>query len=115
MEVFPAPLAIQVVHPPERVAGHSDKVKFTWVGRRRRLLPDRMLLNSYLLPHDLAPPMEEVSVSELESAQEIIDRWRSFNRGESLAEHLHEMYPIMLRMPVAVQAGGRAKSSLSRS
>ena len=68
MEVFPAPLAIQVVHPSEKAVSHSDKAKFTRAGRRKPLLPDRMLLNSYLLPHGLAPPMEEVSVSGPEGA-----------------------------------------------
>ena len=61
--------AIQVVHLPEQ----SDRAKYTRVGRRRSLLPDHMLLNSYLPPRDLSPPMEEVSVPESEGAQEIID------------------------------------------
>ena len=53
--------------------------------------------------------MEEVSVPRLEGAQEIIDRWRLFNRGESLAAHMHQLYPALLRMPVVVQAEGRGK------
>ena len=50
--------------------------------------------------------MEDVSVPGPEGAQEIIDRWRPFNWGESLADRLHELYPMMLRMPVNVWAGG---------
>ena len=68
-----------------------------------------MLLNSYLPPRSPAPPMEEVSVGGLEGAQEIIDRWRPFNRGESSVDHLHELYPMMLRMPVAIRARERGK------
>ena len=82
-EAFPAPATIQVVHPPEQAAGHSDKAKFTRAGRRMPLLPDRMFLNSYLPPRGLTPPMEEVSVPGPKCAQEIIDQWRIFNRGES--------------------------------
>ena len=53
--------------------------------------------------------MEEVLVPEPEGAQEIVDRWRPFNRGESSADHLHDLYPTMLRMPVTVRAGGRCE------
>ena len=67
------PASIQVVHPLEQAADKSDRAKYTRAGRKRSLLPDRMLLNLYLPPHRLAPPIEEVSVPEPEGAQEIID------------------------------------------
>ena len=53
--------------------------------------------------------MEEVLALRLEDAQEIINRWRPFNRGESSADHLHEMDPALLRMLVAVRAEGRGE------
>ena len=53
--------------------------------------------------------MEEVSVPRLEGAQEIIHRWRSFNRGESPAAHMHQLYPALLRMPVTVRAEGKGE------
>ena len=53
--------------------------------------------------------MEEVSVPVLEGAQEIIDRWRPFNQGESSANHLHDLYPVMLRMPVVVRVWGQGE------
>ena len=53
--------------------------------------------------------MEGVSVPRPEGAHEIIHRWRPFNRGESSTGRLHKLYPVMLRMPVAVQAGGQGK------
>ena len=105
-EVFPAPAMIQVVHPLKQAAGQSDKAKYTQTGRKRPLLPDRMLLNSYLLPRNTDPPMEEVTVPRPEGTQKIINRWRPFNWGESLADRLHELYPMMLWMPVVVRAGG---------
>ena len=91
-EASPIPAAIQVVHLPEQATSQSDRAKYTRAGPRRPLLPDRMLLNSYLPPRGPAPPMEEVSVPGLKGAQEIIDQWRPFNRGESSADHLHELY-----------------------
>ena len=53
--------------------------------------------------------MEEVFAPRLEGAQEIINRWRPFNRAESSADHLYEMYPALLRMPLAVRDEGRGE------
>ena len=53
--------------------------------------------------------MEEVSVPGLEGAQEIIDRWRPFNQGESPTAHMQQLYPAILRMLVAVRAKGRSE------
>ena len=48
--------------------------------------------------------MEEVLAPRSEGAQEIINRWKPFNRGESSAAHLEQLYLAMLRMPVEVRA-----------
>ena len=108
-EASPVPAAIQVVYPAKQATGQSDEAKNTRVERRRPLLPDCMLVNSYLPPLSPAPPMEELSVPRLEGAQEIIDR------GESSAYPLHDLYSVMLQMPVTGRAGGRAKSIPSQS
>ena len=109
MEASPTPIDIQVVHPPEQAAGQLDRVKYTRARRKRLLIPNRMLLNSYLPPRGLAPLMEEVSIPGLKGAQEIIDRWRPFNWGESSVDRLHKMYPMILRMPVTIRSGGQGE------
>ena len=53
--------------------------------------------------------MEEVSVPGLEGAQEIINRWRPFNKGESPAAHMQQLYPPLLRILVVVRAEGRGE------
>ena len=53
--------------------------------------------------------MEEVSALGPEGAQEIINRWKPFNRGESLATHLEQLYLAMLLMPVDVWAKGKGE------
>ena len=53
--------------------------------------------------------MEEVSAPRLEGAQEIINRWEPFNRGESLSSHLEQLYPVMLWMPVEARAEGKGE------
>ena len=114
-EASPVPSAFQVVHHPEQAIGQLDRAKYTQTCRSKPLLPNHMLVNSYLPPRGPDPPMEEVIVPGPEGVQEIVDRWRPLNRGESSADHLHDMYPTMLRMQVTIQAGGRAKSIISRS
>ena len=53
--------------------------------------------------------MEEVSASGPEGAQEIINHWKPFNRGESPASYMHQLYPALHRMPVAMWAEGKGK------
>ena len=108
-EASPVPVALQVVHPPEEATGQLDRAKYTLTDHRKPLLPDRMLVNSYLPPCGLPPLMEEVTIIGPEGVQEIIDQWRPFNRGESSADHLHDLYSTMLRMPVTVRVGGQGE------
>ena len=105
-EASPIPATLQVVRPSEQAIGQLDRAKYTRTSRRKPLLLDRMLVNSYLPPRGPGPPMEGVIVPEPEGAQEIVDQWRPFNRGKSSTDHLHDLYPTMLRMPVTVRAGG---------
>ena len=53
--------------------------------------------------------MEEVSPLGPEGSQEIINRWKPFNQGESPAAHLEQLYPEMLRMLVDVWAEGKCE------
>ena len=108
-EASPIPAAIQVIHPSEPAVGQSGKNKNIQAGQKRVLLSDRMLLNSYLPPRGPVPPMEEVIAPELEGVQEIIDHWRPFNRGESAADRMHDLYPTLLRLPVVVRARGQGE------
>ena len=88
--------------PSEQTASRPAKAMSSRAGRSRLLLPERMLLYSYIPPQ--APPMEEVSTPWPEGAQEIIKRWEPFNQGESLTAHLEQLYPTMLLILVEVQA-----------
>ena len=108
-EVSPTHAKVREDIPSEQVDGRSDRAKSTRAGRSRPLLPDRLLLNSYIPPQGQVLPMEEVSASGLESAHEIINRWRPFNLDESLAAHMHQLYLALLRMPIDVQAEGRGE------
>ena len=53
--------------------------------------------------------MEEVSALGPEGAQEIINRWKPFNQGESPTAHLEQLYPEMLWMPSDVRAEGKGE------
>ena len=53
--------------------------------------------------------MDEVSAPGLEGAHEIINRWKPFNQGESSTAHMEQLYPALLRMPIAVLAEGKGE------
>ena len=108
-EASPIPTTIKVIHQSEQAVGQSGRAKDILAGRKRSLLPDQMLLYSYLPPHGSAPPMEEVSAPGPKGVQEIIDHLRPFNRGESMVDRMHDLYPTMLWLPVVVQAGGQGE------
>ena len=78
-------------------------------GSSRSLLPDRLLLNSYIALQGLAPLMEEVLAPGPEGAQEIINRWKPFNGGESSTTHLEQLYQALLRMLVDLRAKGKGE------
>ena len=59
--------------------------------------------------------MEEVSTLRPEGAQEIINHCKPFNRGESSAADMEQLYPTLLRMPVAVRVEVRVKNMPSQS
>ena len=52
--------AIQVIHPPEQASGQPERPRYTRAERSRPVLPNWLLLNSYLPPQGPTPPMEEV-------------------------------------------------------
>ena len=58
--------------PSKQTTSRLAKATSSWSGRSRLLLPDQLLLYSYIPPQDQAPPMEEVSTLGLKGAQEII-------------------------------------------
>ena len=114
-EVFPTYEEVREDIPSEQVTSRPDKAAFTQAGRSKSLLPNRLLLmNSYIPPHGQAPPMEEVSALGPEGSQEIINHWRPFNRGKSPIAHMHQLYPALLRMHVAMRAEGRGDSCHGR-
>ena len=99
-EVSQIPLALQVIHPPDRAESRPDTAKLTRVGFKKPLLPDQILLNSYLTHLGPTPAIEEVTVPELEDIKHIIPRWKPFNQGESVADRLDDLYRRRLRMAV---------------
>ena len=99
-EEAPIPTALQVVQPSERMESRPGDARLALTGRKRSLPLDRILINSYLPSHGPAPAMEEVTAPELDDVKSILHRWRPFNRGESAADCLDDLYPRMLRLPV---------------
>ena len=99
-EEAPIPHALQVVHPPERPESRPGAAKLALTGRKKSLLPDRILLNSYLPSCGPTPVMEEVTIPGPDNIKSILHRLKPFNRSKSVADCLDDLYPRMLRLPV---------------
>ena len=85
-----------MIHPPDWAESKPDMPGLARTGRKRLLLPDWILLNSYLPPRSPTPLMEEVVVPGPEGIKHIIHRWKPFNRGEYVVDRLDDLYPRML-------------------
>ena len=68
-----------MIHPLDRAEGRLDMPKLARTERKRPLLLDRILLNSYLPPRGSASVMEEVAVHGPEDIKHIIHSWKPFN------------------------------------
>ena len=75
-------------------------------GLPRPTLSERIITNCYVPPRGPKPPRVEVSASGADEVKYIMRRWEPFHRGESAADRLNNLYPHMLRMPVAAQGMG---------
>ena len=111
-EEAPIPPALQVVHPSELPESRPGAARLTLTGHKRPLPPDRILLNSYLPPRSPALVMEEVAVPGPDDIKSILYRWKPFNRGESAADRLDDLYPRTLRLPVRALEAGQGEEYL---
>ena len=93
-----------MIHPSDRAESQPSIPKLARTGRKRPLLLDRILLNSYLPHIGPAPAMEEVAVLGPEDIKHILYHWKPFNQGESAVDRLDNLYPRMIRMHVATRA-----------
>ena len=69
-------------------------------------LPEWIITNCYAPPRRSEPPRVEVSAPGADEVKRIMRRWEPFHRGESTADRLNNLYPHMLRMPVAAWGMG---------
>ena len=105
-ESTPIPPALQVVHPPDQLESRPGNAKLALPGRKRPLPPVRILLNSYLPQRGLTSAMEEVTAPGPNDMKLILYCWKPFNRGESVADRLDDLYPRTLQMPITVWEAG---------
>ena len=72
----------------------------------RPTLPERIITNCYVPPRGPEPLRVEVSAPRADEVKYILCRWEPFHRGESATDRLNNLYPHMLRMPVAAWGMG---------
>ena len=103
-EADPVPSALQVIHPSDE--GRPGRSKFMRSGLPRPPLPERIITNSYAPPRGSEPPRVEVSEAGADEVKFIMHPWEPFHRGEAAAGRMKNLYPHMLRMPLAAQGMG---------
>ena len=72
----------------------------------RSPLPELIITNYYAPPRGPEPPRMEVSAFGANKVKYIMRRWEPFHREEAVADRLNNLYPHMLRMPVAARGMG---------
>ena len=105
-EADPVLSALQVIPPSDRDEGRPSRSKFMRSGLPRPPLPEWIITNCYAPPRGPEPPRVEVSAPGADEVKYIMRRWDPFHRGEAVADRLNNLYPHMLRMPVAARGMG---------
>ena len=100
-EADPVPSALQVIPPSDE--GRTSRSKFMQSRLPRSPLSERIITNCYAPLRGPKPPRVEVSVLEADEVKYIMRRWEPFHCGEATTDRLNNLYPHMLRMPVAAQ------------
>ena len=90
--------------PSEIVVGPSFSARLANVGLRRLRLPNRLMLGSYVLPQEWDRPSANTVALSLKAARKIINRWSSFDKKKSSIVQMRDLYPTLLRVPVATRA-----------
>ena len=96
--------ALQVIHPSDE--GRLGRSKFMRSGLPRPPLPERIITNSYAPPCGPEPSRVEVSTPGANEVNFIMRRWEPFHCGEAATDRMNNLYPHMLRMPVAARGMG---------
>ena len=93
--------ALQVIPLSVRDEGQPSRSKFIRSELPRSTLPERVISNRYVPSRGPEPLRVEVSAPGADEVKYIMRRWEPFHRRESATDLLNNLYPHMLRMPVA--------------
>ena len=63
-----------------------------------------LMLGLYVRPMEWGHPSMDTLALSPDEAWSIIDRWNPFNKRDSSTAHMCELYPNLLRIPVAAHA-----------
>ena len=98
--------ALQVIPLSDRDEGQPSRSKFMRSRLPKPTLPEWIITNCYVPSRGPEPPRVEVSTPGVDEVKYIMRRLEPFHRGESAANRLNNLYPHMLRMPVAARSMG---------
>ena len=95
-----------MIPPSDWPEGQPSRSKFMRSELPKPTLPERIITNRYAPPRGLEPLRVEVSAPGADEVKYVMRRWEPFHRGESMVDRLNNLYPHMLRMPVAARGMG---------
>ena len=90
--------------PPSGVVTTPEPLlKSTGARPCKKLLPDQVLVTTYVPPLERVHSLTVREVPDLEDVLKVIYRWNPFNQEESSITRMHDLYPTYYWVPVAAR------------
>ena len=105
-EADPVRSALQVIPHSDQNKGRPSRLKFMRSELPRPPLPERIITNCYAPPREPEPLRVEASAPGADEVKYIMRRWELFHCEEVVVDRLNNLYPHMLRTPVAAWGMG---------
>ena len=102
----PAPVALQVIPPPDQDEKLTGTSKFTRSGLPKPTRPVEVLTLNYTPPRGPEPPRVEVTTHGVEEVKSILCHWEPFHHEASPADRMDNLYPHIYRVPIVARGMG---------
>ena len=90
--------------PSKEAVDQAFLTKHSKAGSRRAMMPNRIMLSSFVQSMEWDRPSMDIPTPGLKAAHLIIDRRASFNKRDPSIAHMSDLYPTLLRVPVVARA-----------
>ena len=102
----PAPRALQIIPPSYQDEGSQSRSEFMRSGLPKPKRLDHVITHNYIPSRGPKPLRVKISAPGEEEVRKILRCWEPFHRGESTANRLNDLYPVMYRVPITARSMG---------